>query len=428
MKRDIDKQLDDLFKNSLAEPQHKVPHREEEWDALAQRLDGASGNKKIIALWWPISTAAVLLVAVGLWVLMPKAIKQKQQPQTAVIKKNLIEDTNDQKESPAQAALPVDVSNSKPQRLAANNINVAPRTLDRTAVNRQGALPSQPTQVTNLLPNDAAATDQPPASDNGQAPVGTTVTEQPVIAANTLPANNTAVAATTIVGADSMNNNIAATRDIAQVTAEQNKASIKTSASSFRPQFALSFMGAPEVNGLGAMLNVESGLNVGLLFSASVNRFKLSTGAAYSIKRYGSSYDPWGYMAVARGYSQANVRSGIIDIPLNLDYQLYSHAQNKFSVGAGISSYIMTSQNYQYSYIDPDFNPTEMSIGTTDRYFASTMNLQVTYTRQLTPKFGLSFQPYFKLPLKQIGDSQSKLQTAGLAIGVNWNLNTLRKK
>jgi hypothetical protein len=55
------------------------------------------------------------------------------------------------------------------------------------------------------------------------------------------------------------------------------------------------------------------------------------------------------------------------------------------------------------------------------------MNLQASYERKVAPNVGLSFTPYLKLPLSNIGYSQVKVQTFGVAVGLNWNINSITK-
>jgi hypothetical protein len=57
----------------------------------------------------------------------------------------------------------------------------------------------------------------------------------------------------------------------------------------------------------------------------------------------------------------------------------------------------------------------------------SIMNLQATYERKINSNVGLSLQPYLKIPLSDIGYSKVKVQTFGVAVGLNWNINSLTK-
>jgi hypothetical protein len=98
-------------------------------------------------------------------------------------------------------------------------------------------------------------------------------------------------------------------------------------------------------------------------------------------------------------------------------------------VGTGLSSYIMLRENYTYQYAVPTTRgPRNYSVTSPGKYFFGVLNLQATYQRQVNSKFGVSLQPYLKLPLGDVGASKVRLQSAGVALGVNWNINPLTKK
>jgi hypothetical protein len=118
----------------------------------------------------------------------------------------------------------------------------------------------------------------------------------------------------------------------------------------------------------------------------------------------------------------------MLDIPLNIGYQVYHKQQNRISVGTGLSSYIMLKENYHYNYAAPyTVGPASYSVPNSNKYFFGVLNLNATYERQINSKVGISVAPYLKLPLTNIGNSQVRLQTTGVAIGVSWNLNSLSK-
>jgi hypothetical protein len=88
----------------------------------------------------------------------------------------------------------------------------------------------------------------------------------------------------------------------------------------------------------------------------------------------------------------------------------------------------MLHESYNYYYDDPTVKgPNSYTVANHGKYFFGVGNIQVTYERQVNSRFGLSLQPYMKLPLTNIGYSQARLQTMGVAVGVNWHLNAVAK-
>jgi hypothetical protein len=115
----------------------------------------------------------------------------------------------------------------------------------------------------------------------------------------------------------------------------------------------------------------------------------------------------------------------VLDIPLNVGYQVYNKGANKFSLGTGLSSYFMLRENYTYNYASgsPD-GPTNYNIRNQNKHILGVLNLNATYQREISSKFGVGIQPYLKLPLTGIGYGEVNLKSAGVAVGVTWNINT----
>jgi len=120
-------------------------------------------------------------------------------------------------------------------------------------------------------------------------------------------------------------------------------------------------------------------------------------------------------------YVSADCR--ILDIPLDLSYRLFGNAKNQFSVGAGLSSYLMLKENYFYEYADPSTpGPKGYAVSNRNRHYFGVADLNVLYQHRLSSKFSLDLQPYVQLPLTNIGYGKVKLQSAGLAVGFSWNI------
>ncbi|MEO6850012.1 MAG: hypothetical protein ABI203_07875, partial [Mucilaginibacter sp.] len=209
-----------------------------------------------------------------------------------------------------------------------------------------------------------------------------------------------------------------------------NKLKIKQQ-SSFRPRYAISVVAAPDINGVGSSFaQGKVGTNVGLMFSAGISKkLTISTGALYSAKSYITGFTDY-HTAYQFQTNPVSVLADcrMIDIPLNISYQVYHRQQNKISLGTGLSSYLMLHENYNFNYANASAtNPVSYDVRTPQKYFFGVMNINATYERQVSSKVGISLQPYVKLPLTNIGYSQVKLQTTGIALGLTWNLNSLSK-
>ncbi|HEY2581174.1 MAG TPA: hypothetical protein VGI43_05190, partial [Mucilaginibacter sp.] len=200
----------------------------------------------------------------------------------------------------------------------------------------------------------------------------------------------------------------------------------------FRPQYALTFLAAPDINGVGSFQQAQVGTNLGLVFSAHMlKKLSISTGVIYSDKPYSIASEDY-HTPYHFPVSPQNISAvcHMLDIPLNVNYQLYDKHQNKIYVGTGLSSYIMLNENYKFNYANSYYAqalPSSYTVPHSDSYFFGVANLSATYQRQLNSKIALDVQPYLKLPLTDLGYGQVRLQTTGVAVGLTWNLNSLSK-
>jgi hypothetical protein len=198
-----------------------------------------------------------------------------------------------------------------------------------------------------------------------------------------------------------------------------------------RPVFALGVIASSDFNGVNsAFQQTKIGGNFGATFSVTfAKKWTISTGASYDIKPYLTNFDNYhtAYKFPTQP-SSVNADCRMLDIPINVNYQVYHQRANSVSVGTGLSSYFMLREDYQFNYADSyATGPAHYTVINKNRNILSVLNLDVTYTHQINSKFGVTVQPYTKVPLSNVGYSQVKLQSTGVALGINWNINASSK-
>lgn len=412
MNKENDKALDDLFRSKLKDPVHQVAYREEDWNAFEQMLHK---QKKGIVYWLPVlsGVAALLLLFLGWWAFQPKAghnnISNKLQAVNQQQPANTGLNTPAVKQQPASqkraAALTV---NYTPKRHHVSNYSANSNSVNLAAAhnassdtsNHQNTLVSGQPREALVAVSNLKLTGQQTITANAVELVDVPKQLNPVMAASGQP--------------------------------EKEKIKIKTQAA-FHPQYTLSVLASPNANGVSSFQQSKAGTNAGVLFSVGVTKkLTISTGTLYSVTPYvedAASY-PGYHVQYKSQVTPLNVTADcrMLDIPLNLDYQIYNKHQNKISVGSGLSSYIFLYQNYTFNYATPPATgQPSFNVPNIDKYFFGILNLSATFQHQLNSKVGISLQPYLKLPLTNIGYSQVRLQTTGVAVGLNWNLNSLSK-
>jgi len=197
-------------------------------------------------------------------------------------------------------------------------------------------------------------------------------------------------------------------------------------------RFALAVLAAPDVNGVGSFGNNRAGIDLTVQFSLKLTRkLSISAGASYAIKPYQTGLG--NYRTNHPGWSAAlwtsnakpntvNANCYVLDVPLNINYQVYSKGKNSFAMGTGLSSYIMLKEDYRFTFPDPAKDGIDVDIANQNQHLLGVLNMNVNYQHRLNNKLGLIVQPYLKLPLTQIGFGQVNLQSAGVAVGFNWNV------
>ncbi|GAB2970786.1 hypothetical protein GCM10027049_00290 [Mucilaginibacter puniceus] len=410
--------IDKIFRQKLGEPVNQPAYREDDWNALEQLLDGGKKRRGVV-YWLPVlsSVAALLLLVLGWWLFKPQTTDDTQKPKKQLAKVQQLK---------KQQTANTDELVAKNNATEPNVIGIAP--LQKGAGNIL-RVPAQQVPANKGFSRISGVT-------NGGMPIVIT----PVIAPdkNALPelmAVKPGLQINTVAKTGKVSVKNIITNDYAKNLAiQRNKVTLTSSLS--HPQFALTVMGAPDINGANSFQQSRTGTNVGLLFSIGINKLTLTTGVAYSYKPYNTPFNGFqnnGY-TYKSGYNfranPINVLADcrMLDIPLNIDYQIFNKNQNKLSIGTGLSSYIMLKESYKYEYADPAaVGPHGYSIASPGKYLFGVLNLQATYKRQVNAKVGVSVQPYLKLPLGEVGASQVRLQSAGVAIGLSWNINSLTK-
>jgi len=401
-------ELDDLFKKRLEDPVDGASYQEAHWNALEQVLDKHKKRKGIV-YWLPVygSAAAVLLLFLGYMALRPKTASSgpKNNPQAAV-QPNAHSGTHDgsirqQTDQSLKTSTPSTII-VKNLRDGKNGSNRQPLISSSAAGARRTA--GQITEVANNKVDDRSG--ELLTADGALYSLGTVRVPVELINATRLRENKSYAVST------------------------QNKIAIKKPVG-YRPQLTLSVIAAPDINGVGSFQQSKVGTNEGLLFSVGLSRkFSISTGAIYSVKPYVTNFENY-HTLYHFPTNPVNVTADcrMLDVPLNLGYQIYNRHQNSITVGTGLSSYIMLHESYKFNYANTYYSvgPAQYTVPNSSGYYFGILNLNATFQHQVSSKVGFSVQPYVKLPLSNIGYSQVRLQTTGVALGLTWNLNSFSR-
>ena len=439
MSTDKEKRLDDLFKKKLEDPVDEIRYDEGDWEALEKMMD--KPKRKGIVYLWPLlsGVAALLLLFFGWWAFRTKTDNQPTKEQVQAAASHKITDTIMDR----QANTNTKTADTIVEKQATVNQKTKEIKLEHKAA-------QQPLAPIQKAPYDVTYTAKSKSQKSvlglspGKSQKDTIVERGNGIyrSNNRADAELMAINAAPVFNSGSIGNQSVKQIDLPKPayssatgpTVAKNNNKVKPKAG-FRPQYALSVVAAPDLNGVGSFQQSKVGTNIGMTFAVGVSRkLTVSTGALYSVKPYLTNFNNYnsgsGYKWAVNPLSvTADCR--MLDIPLNVNYQVYHKAQNKLSFGTGLSSYIMLHESYKFSYSSSGYDgatgPLNYTVPNPGKYFFGIVNLNATYERQINSKVGISVQPYMKLPISNVGYSQVKLQTTGVAVGLSWNLNSLTK-
>uniref|UniRef100_UPI004047AEBA hypothetical protein n=1 Tax=Roseivirga sp. TaxID=1964215 RepID=UPI004047AEBA len=168
----------------------------------------------------------------------------------------------------------------------------------------------------------------------------------------------------------------------------------------------------------------------GTLYGLSAEYFlsdnwSLATGFALSTKKYsalGAEYSPPSWtQGVSYAVHGVNAVCKVIDIPINFRRYFESKKDHRFFTSAGLSSYLMLREDYNYDYNGnhPAW-PTEWSVKNQNQHYLGILNFSIGYEKPLTNRLALGLEPYVKLPLTGIGAGEVKFLSFGANLAFKW--------
>jgi hypothetical protein len=174
--------------------------------------------------------------------------------------------------------------------------------------------------------------------------------------------------------------------------------------------------------GLGINFRIAKGISAG-------------TGIYYSQKKYSSdrnsyftSLKPFSTWASYSRRIDADCR--VIDIPLNMNVSLIKTPKASIIATAGLSSYIMLSENYNFIYTPTILFPytgRDYTIKNQNQHILSVVNLSVGVEKPIGNQTSIVIQPYAKLPISGIGQGATELKSFGIGFQLNYSMKKKNK-
>lgn len=178
---------------------------------------------------------------------------------------------------------------------------------------------------------------------------------------------------------------------------------------------------APDLSTVKFQSVKGTGTTFGVLLGYQLSgEWAIETGAYYDHKKYYTdgeyfkgNYNP--------AYKLLNVDGAcnMWEIPVNVRYNLHSGEKTKWFATTGLSTYLMTKENYVSTYMY-NGNTWDYAWGQkkSSQYWFSIVNLSIGYEQKLGKIGNLRLEPYLRIPLRGMGSGSLPIMSAGLNVGI----------
>jgi hypothetical protein len=175
--------------------------------------------------------------------------------------------------------------------------------------------------------------------------------------------------------------------------------------------------------------SVKTGAVKGLIIGYNFSRkWSIESGLLWDKKRFyddGRYFSPPGYTPTSGTRIVAvNGNSRLYEWPINVKYTIIPKKHSLF-VTAGMSSYYMRSENYDYEYVQNNQpgGHNYLSYKNESKNWFSVANISIGYTHKLGDIGSVRLEPYLKLPFKNLGAGNMPIMSTGLNVGFTRTLS-----
>lgn len=196
-------------------------------------------------------------------------------------------------------------------------------------------------------------------------------------------------------------------------------------------RWSLVFSYAVEYTGNRLNLATSPGTVFGLAAHYHLNnKVSLSTGISKRNMKYWYSGND---VSIPKNYWRNNTNGivpdkikgycSILEVPLMLQYKLADRGKGKLFVSAGVSSYFILDEAYQYIFANPNPGSKEgWNTSKDSRFLFSSINVSVGYEQTILPGMAMGIEPYIKIPTMGIGWPDIKLFSMGASATLRYNI------
>jgi hypothetical protein len=194
-----------------------------------------------------------------------------------------------------------------------------------------------------------------------------------------------------------------------------------------RSRLGLRLLLAPDLSTVGFAKPDGISTNVGIELSYQLRpRWRLATGVLKARKVYAAEAEDYGkhnFWDSRTLPDDIHAVCQVLDIPVNIGYQLFTGGKSAFTLNTGLSSYFMLSEDYHYYYHGSSYRKPysrTWQVKNQNRHLFSIYNLSGLYSHRLTSAMAWGIEPFIKVPLAGVGAGRVKLASGGVAFSLSY--------
>lgn len=184
--------------------------------------------------------------------------------------------------------------------------------------------------------------------------------------------------------------------------------------------FSYAFVAGVDKSTVKFVYGNDPGINLGMMAGYHFNnRWSVHTGLIYTQKNYkvaGKDFTaPKGTWVSYYNLENVTGYCRMWEVPLQVRYTLGKTEKKSSFFSAGLSSYFMTKESYDYFYYYNNQPVTRHStLDSDDQHLLSIAHFSVGFENKISKKWALQVEPYAKIPLGGVGYGSIRLSSFGL--------------
>jgi hypothetical protein len=193
----------------------------------------------------------------------------------------------------------------------------------------------------------------------------------------------------------------------------------------FKRRVFYSLVLGPDISTVKFYKTSKVGYSLGLMLGYQVSRkITIEAGALWDRKNYyaaGNYLDTSYFQLPSHSIvSKVNGYCDMIEIPLNVRYDLITRPGHSWFVSAGLSSYLMSKEDYDVNYDRYGVSYLkDYSYNNSSKDWFAIMNISAGYKTSISKHTTVSFAPYIKLPLGGVGVGKLPITSTGVYISIS---------